>query len=83
MCNLIRDLPGVQQELIEALHATGTPLVVVIMSGRPLTIPWLAEHVPAIVQAWHPGIQGGNALADIWARTTGTGFSSSASGGAS
>ena len=59
------DVPGVQQALIEAVHATGTPVVVVLMSGRPLTIPWIAEHVPAIVQAWHPGIQGGNALADI------------------
>jgi beta-glucosidase len=59
------DLPGVQQDLIEAVHATGTPVVAVIMSGRPFTIPWLAEHVPAILQAWHPGIQGGNAVADL------------------
>jgi beta-glucosidase len=59
------DLPGVQQELLEAVHATGTPIVAVIMSGRPLVIPWLAEHVPAILQAWHPGIQGGNAVADV------------------
>jgi beta-glucosidase len=59
------DLPGVQQELIEAVHETGTPVVAVIMSGRPFTIPWLADNVPAIVQAWHPGIQGGNALADV------------------
>jgi beta-glucosidase len=58
-------LPGVQQQLIEAVHATGTPVVAVIMSGRPLTIPWLADNVPAILQAWHPGIQGGNAVADI------------------
>jgi beta-glucosidase len=59
------DLPGVQQALIEAVHATGTPVVAVIMSGRPLAIPWLAEHVPAILQAWHPGVQGGNAVADV------------------
>lgn len=59
------NLPGVQQELIEAVHATGTPVVAVIMSGRPLAIPWLAEHVPAILQAWHPGIQGGNAVVDL------------------
>lgn len=58
-------LPGVQQELIEAVHETGTPVVAVIMSGRPLTIAWLAENVPAILQAWHPGIQGGNAVADL------------------
>jgi len=59
------DLPGVQQQLIEAVHGTGTPVVAVIMSGRPLTMPWLAENVPAILQAWHPGIQAGNAVADL------------------
>jgi beta-glucosidase len=59
------DLPGAQQQLIEAVHETGTPVVAVIMSGRPLAIPWLAEHVPAILQAWHPGTQGGNAVADV------------------
>jgi beta-glucosidase len=59
------DLPGVQQQLIEAVHETGTPVVAVIMSGRPLTIPWLAENVPAILQAWHPGIQAGNAVSDL------------------
>lgn len=59
------DLPGAQQQLIEAVHATGTPVVAVVMSGRPLAISWLAEHVPAILQAWHPGTQGGNAVADV------------------
>jgi beta-glucosidase len=59
------DLPGVQRDLIEAVHQTGTPVVAVLMSGRPLAISWLAANVPAIVQAWHPGIQGGNALADL------------------
>jgi beta-glucosidase len=58
-------LPGVQQELVAAVHATGTPVVAVVMSGRPLAIPWLADHVPAILQAWHPGIQGGPAVADV------------------
>lgn len=59
------DLPGVQRDLIEAIHQAGTPVVAVIMSGRPLAIPWMAANVPAILQAWHPGIQGGNALADV------------------
>jgi beta-glucosidase len=59
------DLPGVQRDLIEAVHGSGTPIVAVIMSGRPLAVPWLADNVPAILQTWHPGIQGGNALADV------------------
>jgi beta-glucosidase len=59
------DLPGVQQQLVEAVYQIGKPVVAVVLSGRPFTIPWLAEHVPAILQAWHPGIQGGNAVADV------------------
>ena len=58
-------LPGHQQALLEAVHATGVPLIVVLMSGRPLVIPWMAEHVPAILQAWHGGIRAGRAVADI------------------
>jgi beta-glucosidase len=58
-------LPGDQQALLEAVHATGTPVVVVLMSGRPLVIPWMAEHVPAILHAWHGGIRTGRAVADI------------------
>lgn len=58
-------LPGAQQELVEAVHATGTPTVVVLMSGRPLAIPWLAERVPALLQAWHGGIRAGRAVAEI------------------
>jgi beta-glucosidase len=58
-------LPGRQQALLEAVHATDTPVVAVLMSGRPLVIPWTAAHVPAILQAWHGGIQAGRAVADI------------------
>jgi beta-glucosidase len=59
------DLPGAQQELLEALQATGKPVVLVLMSGRPLTIPWAADHIPAILQAWFGGSQAGSALADV------------------
>ncbi len=59
------DLPGQQQKLLEAVAATGKPVVLVVMSGRPLTISWAAEHVPAIVEAWFPGTQGGYAVADV------------------
>ncbi len=58
-------LPGRQPALLEAVHATGTPVIVVLMSGRPLVIPWIAEHVPAVLQAWHGGIRTGRAVADI------------------
>ncbi len=58
-------LPGEQERLLEAVVATRTPVVLVLMSGRPLAIAWAAEHVPAILQAWFPGTQGGNAVADI------------------
>ena len=58
------DLTGRQLDLVRAVHATGTPTVVVLISGRPLTIGWVAEHVPAIVEAWFGGIQGGHAIAD-------------------
>jgi beta-glucosidase len=59
------DLPGVQPRLLEAIDATGTPVVLVIMNGRPLTIPWAAEHVPAIVESWFLGVETGPALAAV------------------
>ena len=58
-------LPGVQEQLLEAVQGTGTPVVLVIMSGRPLTVARAAEHVPAIVQAWALGVETGHALADV------------------
>jgi beta-glucosidase len=59
------NLPGSQQLLVEAIVSTGTPVIVVLINGRPLSISWIAEHVPAIVEAWYPGEQGGHAIADI------------------
>ena len=59
------DLTGVQEDLIRAIHATGTPVVLVLVNGRPLSIRWEAEHIPAIVEAWEPGEQGAQALADV------------------
>jgi beta-glucosidase len=58
-------LPGNQQKLLEAVVATGKPVVLVLLNGRPLDITWAAEHVPAILEAWYPGTEGGNAIADI------------------
>lgn len=56
-------LPGRQQELLEAIVRTGKPVVLILFSGRPLTLPWAFEHVPAVIAAWLPGIAGGPALA--------------------
>ena len=59
------DLTGVQDELIQQVHATGTPTVVVLVNGRALSVRWVAEHVPAIVEAWLPGERGGQAVAEV------------------
>src|SRR5437660_4933855 len=59
------DFPGVQERLLEAVQATGTPVVLVVNSGRPLTIAWAAEHVPAIVESWFLGVETGPALAGV------------------
>jgi beta-glucosidase len=59
------DLPGVQGRLAQAVHATGKPVVVVLLNGRSLTIPWLADNIPAILEAWYPGIEAGTAIADV------------------
>jgi beta-glucosidase len=58
-------LPGRQLDLLKAVYATETPAVAVLMSGRPLVVPWIAEHIPAVIQAWHGGIRSGRALADV------------------
>ncbi|MGD0443837.1 MAG: beta-glucosidase BglX [Edaphobacter sp.] len=59
------NLPGKQQELLEAAVATGKPVVLVLLNGRPLDITWASQHVPAILEAWYPGTEGGNAIANL------------------
>lgn len=58
-------LPGIQEELVRAIYDTGTPVVAVLVNGRPLAVPWLVEHVPAIVEAWLPGEEGAAAVASV------------------
>lgn len=59
------ELPGRQLELIQAVVATGTPVVLLVMNGRPLDLRWPAENVPAILDVWYPGSQGGHAVAAL------------------
>ena len=59
------ELPAVQTDLLKALHATGKPVVFVNCSGSAIAMPWEAENLPAILQAWYPGEQGGRAVADV------------------
>ncbi|MEZ4592864.1 MAG: beta-glucosidase BglX [Chloroflexota bacterium] len=59
------DLPGRQEELLKTICAMGKPVVLVLLNGRPLSINWAAENVPAILEAWEPGSEGGHAVADI------------------
>jgi beta-glucosidase len=59
------DLPGNQEELLQAVAATGKPVVLIVFSGRPLVLNWAAQHVPAIMEAWFPGIEAGPALTDL------------------
>ncbi|MFN2236769.1 MAG: beta-glucosidase BglX [Anaerolineales bacterium] len=59
------DLPGRQEELLKAVAALGKPVVLVLLNGRPLSVNWAAENIPAILEAWEPGTEGGNAVADI------------------
>src|SRR5262249_6168934 len=59
------ELMGLQEDLVRAVVATGTPTVVVLVNGRPLATRWIAEHVPAVVEAWVPGERGGEAVAEV------------------
>ena len=64
-CRSSLDLPGRQLELVQAIHATGRPYAVVLMNGRPLSINWLSENSPAILETWFAGTQAGHAIADV------------------
>jgi len=59
------DLPGAQQALLEAIRQTGRPIVSLVMAGRPLTLEWMHDHIPAIVNTWHLGTMTGPAIADV------------------
>ena len=58
-------LPGAQQALLEAIHATGKPVITLVMAGRPLVLTWMDEHIPAILNTWHLGTMAGPAIADV------------------
>src|SRR5690606_18373555 len=58
-------LPATQRKLLEALHATGKPVVMVLTAGSALGVDWARQHIPGIVLAWYPGQRGGNAVADV------------------
>jgi beta-glucosidase len=59
------NLPGVQQELVEAIYKTGKPIILVLLSGSALAVTWTDEHLPAIIQGWYPGEEGGTAIASM------------------
>lgn len=61
----VLDLPGVQQDLVRAVYETGKPIVLVLLSGRPVTLNWIADEVPAILEAWFPSEEGGPAVANV------------------
>jgi beta-glucosidase len=58
-------LPAHRNNLLEAVVATGKPVILVVLAGRPLELKWAANHVPAILEAWSPGIEAGHAVADV------------------
>lgn len=59
------ELPGIQNQMLAAAASAGKPLIVVLENGRPLEITWIAEHASAVLEAWFPGVEGGNAVADV------------------
>lgn len=58
-------LPGVQQKLVEEIQKTGKPVIVILMNGRPLTINWIDQHIPVILETWFLGTQAGHAIANV------------------
>jgi beta-glucosidase len=58
-------LPGVQEDLIKEVYTTGVPIILVLINGRPLSIKWEKEHIPAIIEGWFPGEMGGKAISDV------------------
>ena len=64
-CNAYLDLPGKQEMLLKALYETGTPIILILMNGRPLSITWAQNHLNAIVEAWHLGQQSGTAITQV------------------
>ena len=58
-------LPGIQEEILQELYKSGKPVVLILLSGSALSVPWADEHIPAIVQGWYPGAQGGKAIAEM------------------
>jgi beta-glucosidase len=59
------DIPDIQKKLVKAVYLSDTPTIVILMNGRPLSIPWIAENIPAVLETWHLGTQCGNAIADV------------------
>ena len=60
------ELPPHQEKLLKLIHATGKPIVLVLISGSPIAVPWADENIPAILELWYPGEEGGTALADVF-----------------
>jgi beta-glucosidase len=58
-------IPGIQEQMVESAASSGKPVVVVLVNGRPLEINWIAEHASAVLESWLPGVEGGNAIADV------------------
>jgi len=59
------DLPEIQEKLVKTIYAIGKPIILVLTNGSPLTINWAQDHISAIIEAWYPGEEGGNAIADV------------------